>query len=345
MTEMSIAVAIDRFEATLSIRRPHTAATYTSGLNVFREWVGLVLDIDHQSPSVLDYSHFDDYLAWLIDRHGRDRMASVFTYFAALSAFLRFCARRRLLDPQVNPAVAIGEARRMVGKTPYLMREIDPRIPDLVLHVRKLPIPDPTVRVGFGGGRGGPRRSHTSALVVLRDKALIETLFCTGLRVSEVANLPRDLLERRVLLIVGKGGKQRRVFLDDDARTAIRAYLAERTDDSPYLFLNFDRARGQQIDGQQLSTQAIWLRVKAHAKAVGIADIHPHDFRHAKARALLDNGCPIDVIQDLLGHTSPDTTKRIYAGYTTKRLELAFAQYSQSANELAAAMQTTGVVS
>jgi site-specific recombinase XerD len=319
---MLIAEAIERFPSSLAARNPHTATAYVSGVRLFAQFLEESgVDITTEPCTTLDYPHIEDFLTWLVKRHGKDRWQSTLIYFGGLAAFLRFLARRRQLDPLLHPEVAIKEARLIMGKPTYKMRQVDPRVPHLVLHVRNLRLPP----------EGQVRR-----LVVLRDKALVEVLFCTAMRVAEVASLPRDLLERDDIIINGKGNKERVVYLDADARTAIAAYLAARTDSFPLLFLNFDRNHGRHVQDGRLSGMGIWQRVKKYAAEVGISDLHPHDFRHAKARALLNHGCPLDMVQDILGHSSPETTKRIYAQYTRKVVRAAFEHYSQTAAELAA---------
>ena len=168
------------------------------------------------------------------------------------------------------------------------------------------------------------------------------TLFCTGMRREEVSRLDRyDVQDGWAdrALITGKGDKERVVFFDERTQSAIREYLETRGDTLAPVFLRHDNHRGRAAghggERWRLSPQSVWAIVKRYARAVGVPAT-THHFRHSKASVLLNRGASLSEVQDILGHASPDTTKRIYAHYQTQHLREAFDRYSASADELVA---------
>jgi site-specific recombinase XerD len=174
---------------------------------------------------------------------------------------------------------------------------------------------------------------------MLRDRALIHTLFSSALRREEASTLNRSDVQdgrARRALITGKGRKERVAFFGPDALAAVQEYLAARGDTHEPLFLRHDRARGlpgQNGDNWRVSPHAVWEAVKKWSRAAGIRAT-THHLRHAKATIMLNEGAKLEEVQDLLGHASPQTTKLIYAHYTVEHLEDAFNRYSPSAAQL-----------
>jgi site-specific recombinase XerD len=159
----------------------------------------------------------------------------------------------------------------------------------------------------------------------MRDRAILETLFSTGLRVSELANLNCDTinLERREFSIVGKGGKERIVFLSDSAVDALNRYLAQRKDDFKPLFIRFQGTVDPAENGasMRLTPRSIERVVEKYVKKVGLAiKATPHTLRHSFATDLLINGADIRSVQEMLGHSSIQTTQ-IYTHVTNKHLK------------------------
>ncbi|MDO8504239.1 MAG: tyrosine-type recombinase/integrase [Candidatus Liptonbacteria bacterium] len=152
----------------------------------------------------------------------------------------------------------------------------------------------------------------------LRDWAILETLFSTGLRVSELCSLDRYLdLERGEFSVRGKGEKIRVVFLSDGARRAIKAYLGKREDADPALFLSLTKSGG--VLGR-IIPRAIQRLIETRAKQAGIGKhVHPHELRHSFATDLLLNGADIRAVQEMLGHANIATTQ-IYTHLTNKEL-------------------------
>ncbi len=154
----------------------------------------------------------------------------------------------------------------------------------------------------------------------LRDKAILELFFSTGLRVSELCSLSRDLdLSRDEFSIRGKGEKVRVVFLSGEAKNAVKAYLAKRTDMEGALFVNIGRNKSRE-DEKRLTPRSIERIVKYYAIKAGISKkVTPHVIRHSFATDLLQNGADLRSVQMLLGHANIGTTQ-IYTHVTDKHL-------------------------
>lgn len=166
----------------------------------------------------------------------------------------------------------------------------------------------------------------------VRDKAILELLFSTGLRVSEAANLTRDMvnLKKDEFTVRGKGSKLRVVFLSEAARDWLKKYLNKRGDASMYLFVSHDRAKGRggrEGEDKPLTPRSIERMVQKYAKMAGIVKkVTPHTMRHTYATDLLQNGADIRSVQAMLGHSSITTTQ-IYTHVTDKRLKETHKKY------------------
>ncbi len=158
-----------------------------------------------------------------------------------------------------------------------------------------------------------------SEIKALRDRALLQLFFSTGLRVSELASLPRDLnLASDEFSVRGKGDKVRVVFLSEESKDAIKKYLAKRVDTDDALFVQLSPALKNK-DGR-LTPRSIERIVKQYALKAGIAKkVTPHVIRHSFATDLLQNGADIRAVQMLLGHANIATTQ-IYTHITDKHL-------------------------
>lgn len=152
----------------------------------------------------------------------------------------------------------------------------------------------------------------------LRDRAILELLYASGMRVSELAFLPlaRVNLRQGVVRVAGKGGRERLVPVGESAMEALERWLPVRRKLRPqgeWLFVS--------RNGRQLSRQAIWVRIRKLALAAGIREpVHPHRLRHSFATHLLDNGADLRVVQMLLGHADLATTQ-IYTHVSRARLK------------------------
>lgn len=235
--------------------------------------------------AAMDRYAFRAYLAWLAEL-GYAR-SSIVRKLSALRSFLRWLLRENVLGKDPLP-------RRGVMKR-------DSRLPRFLNQeeaARLVSAPD------------------TSRDLGLRDRALLEIIYGSGLRVSEardldVGNVDLDLREMRVW---GKGSKQRVVLIGKTARGAVATYLSEvrpklaGRDSGKALFLN--------RLGGRLSQRSIQAKVKRYAAETGLrSDTHTHTLRHSFATHLLDGGADLRVVQELLGHASPATTQ-IYTHVT-----------------------------
>jgi site-specific recombinase XerD len=159
----------------------------------------------------------------------------------------------------------------------------------------------------------------------LRDRAILELLFSTGLRVSELCSLPRDInFNSDEVSIRGKGGKVRVVFISDDAKKTVRKYLAARKDMDDSLFIkigkNLPQTIGRKGENLGVTKRTIERVVKALAVKAGISKkVTPHVMRHMFATDLLGNGADIRSVQAMLGHANINTTQ-IYTHVTDKHL-------------------------
>ncbi len=211
-------------------------------------------------------------------------------YMIALRAFLKFLARKEIksLSPETIDLAKVPE------------RHLDLISPNELLRLLDAP-------------KGTDVKS-------LRDKAIIELLFSTGLRVSELCSLTNDLdLTRDEFSIRGKGSKVRVVFLSEDARSALKKYIAARKDLNDALFVQV----GKEISSKEptpLSRRSVERIVKHYALKAGITrKVTPHVIRHSFATDLLSNGADLRSVQMLLGHANIATTQ-IYTHITDKGL-------------------------
>ncbi len=164
-----------------------------------------------------------------------------------------------------------------------------------------------------------------STLRGMRDKALLELLFSTGLRVSELCSLPRDInLKLDEVSVRGKGEKVRVVFLSDDAKTAVRKYLDARDDMDDALFVQIlegKRKQNTKKDSLRLTSRSVERIIKHYAIKSGISKkVTPHVIRHSFATDLLRNGADLRSVQVLLGHANINTTQ-IYTHITDTELK------------------------
>lgn len=158
----------------------------------------------------------------------------------------------------------------------------------------------------------------------LRDRAIIELLFSSGLRVSELVNLNRDHVntKRREFMVRGKGRKDRPVFIGEAAAGRVEDYLASRLDNLPPLFLSYSRNNLSSMTGdyRRLTSRSIQRMVTKYARLAGITKhVSPHTMRHSFATDLLMNGADIRSVQSMLGHSNISTTQ-VYTHVTDEHL-------------------------
>jgi integrase/recombinase XerD len=158
----------------------------------------------------------------------------------------------------------------------------------------------------------------------LRDRAIIELLFSSGLRVSELANLNRDHVntKRREFMVRGKGKKDRPVFISETAAEHVKNYLSARFDNLPPLFLSYSRNNSATTSGdyRRLTARSIQRIISRYARLAGITKhVSPHTMRHSFATDLLMNGADIRSVQSMLGHSNISTTQ-VYTHVTDEHL-------------------------
>jgi len=208
-------------------------------------------------------------------------------HLIALRQFLKYLAKRDIaaLAPDKIGLAKLGE------------RDIDVLYPEEIDALLKSP----------------PLHAHTPGAA--RDRAMLETLFSTGIRVAELISLDRDDIREAVseVAVRGKGNKVRVVFLSDSALQAIGEYLALREDIDPALFIRHHAGPAPaEIDqaNLRLTPRSVQRLIKKYAAAAGLTkNITPHTLRHSYATDLLSNGADVRQVQQLLGHASITTTQ------------------------------------
>lgn len=246
------------------------------------------------------------YRLWLNRQIGADKKANSNLkkntqnyHLIALRVFLKYLAKRSI--PSLAPE------KIELAKTPG--RDLDLINDTELKRLLEAPMRDlPADRAG--------------EVKALRDRAILELFFSTGLRVSELCSLDRDTIDlsRDEFSIRGKGEKVRLVFLSDSARRAIKDYLAKRKDMNEALFSSLSEINKKGENDQRLTPRSIERIIKKYAIKAGITKkVTPHTLRHSFATDLLQNGADIRSVQMMLGHSSVSTTQ-IYTHVTDKQL-------------------------
>ena len=140
----------------------------------------------------------------------------------------------------------------------------------------------------------------------LRDLAIIDLLYSTGIRIGELVRLNIDDIdfEERECIVFGKGDKERRVYFDAKTKIHLMGYINSRSDDDPALFVTLDAPY------DRLKISGVEIRLRRLGRELGINRVHPHKFRRTMATRAIDKGMPVEQVQKLLGHSQIDTTMR-----------------------------------
>ncbi|MBX4199422.1 tyrosine-type recombinase/integrase [Candidatus Saccharibacteria bacterium] len=223
-------------------------------------------------------------------------------HLIALRSFLRFCIKRGYDD--VLPPDQIELARTKRPQVTFLTPEELQRLASQ---------PDLSTPVG------------------LRDKAIIELLFSSGLRVSELVGLDRDHinLKRREFMVRGKGQKDRPIFISEEAAACITRYLEKRQDNTKPLFIRYSGSKKVDLSGNyhRLTARSIQRMIARYALLAGITKhVSPHTLRHSFATDLLMNGADLRSVQAMLGHSNIATTQ-IYTHVTDPHLKQVHEQF------------------
>lgn len=279
-------------------RSPLTIRQYKHYLGRFYSWTkenySTITPEDINKELVRNYRL---YLARLRDRNGKQLTRVTQTYhIIALRAFLRYL---------------------------LVQRDIPTLSPD------KIELPKQSTRsVAFLSSEQLERLLNSPKIadeVGLRDKSILETLFSTGLRVSELVRLNRDQinLDRKEFGVRGKGDKPRVVFLSDTAVHWLERYLQARKDNFKPLFIRYSGGVDTKKDGEKmrLTARSIQRIVEKYAKRCGLPiEVTPHTLRHSFATDLLIGGADLRSVQEMLGHESIRTTQ-VYTHVTNRHLK------------------------
>ncbi len=292
-------------------RSPRTRANYDFYLRRFAEYAksakgGSASGGDPSPKSVTDQlvREYRLHLNRLQDKNGESLKKNTQNYhLIALRAFLKYLSKRNI-DSLAPERVELG---KMPERQVAFLEGGD--LERLLEAPLKLEAQNQKFEI-------------RNTAVPLRDKAILELLFSTGLRVSELCNLKRDdiNLKRSEFTVRGKGSKLRVVFLSDSARAWLGKYQEARTDIAPYLFVRHDRAIKRGDVNDPLTPRSVQRLIERYARAAGITKrITPHTLRHSYATDLLRNGADIRSVQSMLGHSSITTTQ-IYTHITNQQL-------------------------
>lgn len=216
-------------------------------------------------------------------------------HLIALRSFLKYCAKRDI--PALSPE-KIELARVKRKQVTFLSSDELERL--------------------FSG-------PDTNKPAGLRDRAILELLYSSGLRISELTGLNKDHinLKRREFMVRGKGQKDRPVFISDQATDWVQKYLDQRTDKAPALFIQMGGAKKPDLHGNylRLTPRSVQRMVNKYALLAGITKhVSPHTLRHSYATDLLMNGADIRSVQAMLGHSNIATTQ-IYTHVTDQHLK------------------------
>jgi len=291
-------LALDRYLAHLRVERgllPATLESYARDLREYSDWL-LARKIESlaQVTQVLVLQHLS-----ALQRRGLSR-ASQARHLAAMRGLHRFAGAEGLAATDPTEGV---EATRGARPLPDFLgvEEVD----------RLLAAPDASTPAGA------------------RDRAMLELLYASGLRVSELVALPVVAVDAQlgIVRVRGKGGKERIVPVGQRAQEALAAYLGGprarllRSRQSRDLFLT--------PRGRRMTRQGFWKLLGRHAAAAGLPDVHPHTLRHSFATHLLEHGADLRAVQAMLGHADIATTQ-IYTHVDRERLKAVLAKHPRA---------------
>ncbi|MCK5421495.1 MAG: tyrosine recombinase XerC [Deltaproteobacteria bacterium] len=292
---MELDTYIEKFEHYLSVEKnlsPHTQRNYVSDLHQFKDF----LESEHPGISItaIDNMTIRSYLGSL---YKKNRKSSIARKLASLRTFFKFLLKVGILKE--NPASTVS--------TPRLEKHV-PSFLTIDEMFALLNMPDETKLVG------------------MRDKAILETLYSSGLRVSELVEMNEDDLDLNlgIIKVMGKGRKERIVPIGSKAIEALNNYLSSRkrmgkcplsSSLNPPLLLN--------QRGGRLTTRSVARIINRYVEQCGLLkNISPHSLRHTFATHMLDAGADLRAIQELLGHVSLSTTQKYTHVSISKLMEV-----------------------
>lgn len=277
--------------------------------------------------SVKNYSRFvQKFFAWLTES-GLERLTPEHLTENHIYKYRVWLSRRpnavRRAFPHLHPST---QARYLIALRAFVSFFHEKNIPTIPTEKIKLPKDRKERLVKFLDVEQLRRffdAPNTKTAQGLRDRAILETLFSTGLRVAELVSLNRKQIASGLsktefeLSVVGKGGHPRVVYFSERALRALTQYLKSRADDDDALFIGL---KGPVRDSRRISVRGVELIVERYSKMAGIPFLAtPHTLRHSFATDLLSKGVDLRTIQEFLGHRNIATTQ-IYTHVTSKRL-------------------------
>lgn len=270
------------FRASQAMRKaPSTVDAYEKDIQRF------MLHCKVKNMSKVTHHHIEDYLG-MMNKQGRTQ-STIFRYYMSLRCYFKWLVRNGYLDK--NPTDNM-EAPSYKHNAPIV-----PKVEEIEAMLAAITGTD----------------VHS-----LRDRAVLELMYSSGLRVSEVCKLKRDDISRgNVIIRSAKRGKWRTVPITQKASTYLQAYLSKRVDGRLALFVS-DWAR-------DATRKTIYRIVDKRSRDVGCS-FSPHDLRHAFATHMLDNGADLRLIQEMLGHESIATTQR-YTHLSSAQMQKGFEQH------------------
>ena len=277
---------IQQFGVSLTAASPHTVSAYLSDVNLFIEWVGRQSIV---TPDVVTKDVVRQYIGFLTTMKTAKRTTG--RKLAALRRYFGWLARNQQIS--VDPTIGV----RTPSDTGRLPKVLTNEQLGALLHTDDTDQPD---------------------WKIARDTAVIELLYGSGLRVSELCSLDIDSINVKQLAVsvMGKGGKERRVPVGEPSLVALKQWVALRSEvvtnaSTVALFVN--------SRGTRLGTRDVRRIIDARS----LAPTHPHALRHTYATHLLDNGADLRAVQELLGHADVATTQR-YTHVSKERLKSAY---------------------
>jgi len=301
-SDLTLRVHIRRYLSYIEVEKNYSKFTirnYSHYLKMFRDWFE-----KHYAQEYIEkltgemVRRYRLHLSRFEDIHGKRLSPTTQSYYViSLRAFLKYCAKKgiKTLSPE-KVDLPKGEEHRIK----FLDRDQVERL---------LTSPD------------------TSTMAGLRDKAILEILFSTGMRVSEIAKLDIDKidLKQREFGIIGKGRRARVVFLTDRSAQWLNRYLATRTDPYRALWIRIPKSGewdpGMGGERARLSIRGIQRIVEKYRRVAGLPiKVSPHVLRHSFATTLLQQGADLRSVQEMLGHKNVATTQ-IYTHVTNPQLK------------------------
>ena len=290
VSESAIESAIEGFLAWCRVERglaANTLEAYARDLFGLAAWLERAGCVDPRHVSR------DHLVAWILHQQ-REGLSprSVARQRVAARQLFKFCLNEGLIE--ANPTDLL-EGPRTERRLPETLSELD-----------------------VGALLDAP---EAEGFIGLRDRAMLELLYATGLRVSELVNLRWESWKDGFLIVRGKGGKERLVPYGDEAGAAVRRWLTSREDlrvpgalaRNPYIFVT--------RDGGPMTRQNFWERISLYARSAGVRGrVYPHKLRHAFATHLLSHGADLRALQLMLGHADISTTE-IYTHVARERLK------------------------